>query len=271
MRWWSLPTKCWELSALTAVRAGTWGYLVLLSNSSIILLLQTHAVCWSSWLSTIVVPKQTAAAQLVSQLYSVQQPQIPSEPSKRSVSHSGEEKHIWSVTGRPFFPPSSCAFHISLNCTSYHQCAREANCGDVRTPRSRLCVVKELLLLGDLEQCLEWAQAASLGETFLFLNRSRGSGGPVIHRISQAPRSNSSKRVQSKHSDSEKDKWHKKPKESLKKWHGNISLDHLLPQLNSSILYKYNVMRSWKIEKLCRKDGMCSHLKSRLKKELQES
>lgn len=94
--------------------------------------------------------------------------------------------------------------------------------------------------------------------------RSRGSGSPVIHQINQAPRSNSSKRVQSKHCDSEKDKWHKKPKESLKKRYGNISLDHLLPQLNSSILYKHKVMRSWKIEKLCRKDGMCSYSKSRL-------
>lgn len=93
----------------------------------------------------------------------------------------------------------------------------------------------------------------------------RGSGGPVIHQINQAPRSNSSKRVQSKHYDSEKYKWHKKPKEPLKKWYGNISLDHLLPQLNSSITYKHKVMRSWKIEKPCRKDGMCSHSKRRLK------
>lgn len=90
-----------------------------------------------------------------------------------------KKKHIWSVTGRrPFFPPSSCAFHISLNCISYHQCAREASCGDVKTPPSRLCVMKELLLLGDLEQRLEWAQAASLGETFLFLNRVKGQWQP---------------------------------------------------------------------------------------------
>lgn len=116
-----------------------------------------------------------------------------------------KKKYIWPVTGRrSFFPQSSCAFHISLNCISYHQCARAANSCDVnRTLPSRLCVVKELLLLRDLEQRLEWARAASLGETFLLLNRSRGSGGPVIHQINQAPRSISRKRVQSKHCDPE--------------------------------------------------------------------
>lgn len=146
---------------------------------SIILPLQRHAVFWSSWLSIIVVPKQTTAAQLESQLYSGQQPQIPSVLAKRSVSCSGEEKtHLICDWKKTIFPPSSCAFHISLNCISYHQCAREASCGDVRTPPSRLRVVKELLLLRGLEQCLEWAQAASLGETFLFLNRVKGHWQP---------------------------------------------------------------------------------------------
>lgn len=264
MRWWSLPTKCWELSTLTAVRVGTWGYSVLHSNSSIILPLQTHAVFWSSRLRRIVVPKQITAAQLESQLHSGQQPQIPSVTLKQSGFGSGEEKTIWSVTGRR--PSSSCAFHISLNCISYHQRAGEANCSDVnRTPPSRLRVMEGLLLLRDLEQCLEWAQAASLDKHSCSWTGSRASGDPVSHQISQAPRSNSSKSVQSKHCDSEKDKLHRKPKESLKKWHGNISLGYLLPQLDSSFLYKHKVMRSWEIEKLCRKDGMCSHSKKELR------
>ena len=67
---------------------------------------------------------------------------------------------------------------------------------------------------------------------------------PFFHQINQAPRSNSSKTVQSKPCDSEKEKWHKKPKESLKKWWGSVSLDHLLPRLNSSIMYKHKAMRS---------------------------
>lgn len=76
-------------------RVGTWGYSVLHSNGSIILPLQTHAVFWSSWLRTIVVPKQRTAAQLESQLHSGRQPQIPSVSSRWSVSGSGEEtKHL---------------------------------------------------------------------------------------------------------------------------------------------------------------------------------
>lgn len=80
---------------------------------------------------------------------------------------------------------------------------------------------------------------------------SRGSAGPVIHQINQAPRSNSRKRVQSKHCDPENDKWNKKPKEPLKKWYCNISLDHLLPQFNSSILHKLMLigLEWWGLEK----------------------
>lgn len=83
--------------------------------------------------------------------------------------------------GQLFLPPSSRAFHVSLNCVSYCQRAREASSGDVnRTPPSRLRVIKELLLGGNLEQCLERAQAANLGETFPLLNGAKGHWRPVL-------------------------------------------------------------------------------------------
>lgn len=175
MRWWSLPTKCWELSALTAVRAGTWGYSVLHSNSSIILPLHTHAVFWSSWLRRIIASKQITAAQLESQLHSGQQLQIPSVTLKQSVFGSGEEKnHLicdWEKTLILL-----CLSHLLELHLLPPLCQKDQLWWGQqdRTPPSRLRVMEGLLLLRDLEQCLEWAQAASLGQTFLFLNRVKG-------------------------------------------------------------------------------------------------
>lgn len=180
MRWWSLPTKCWELSALTAFRVGTWGRLVLHSNCSIILPLQTHAVFWScDWEQLLFLNKQQQLSWSPSCTQANSLKSLVSLWSNLFLALV-KKKYIWSVAGRrPLLPLSSCAFHISLNCISYHLSAREANPGDVnRTPPSRLCVVKELLLLGDLEQRLEWARAASLGETFLFLSRVKGQCRP---------------------------------------------------------------------------------------------
>lgn len=179
MRWWSLPTKCWELSALTT----EWGhedtrYFTAKAASSC---LSKHMLCSEvpDWEQLLFLNKEQQLSWSPSCTQADSLKSLVSLQSDLFLALA-KKQNIWSVTcRRPFFPPSSCAFHISLNCISYHQCASEGNSGDVnRTPPSRLRVMKELLLLGDLEQRLEWAQAASPGKTFLFLNRVKGQWWP---------------------------------------------------------------------------------------------
>lgn len=210
MRWWSLPTKCWKLSETAAVIVKRCWYSVLYSSSNI-LPLQTHTVFWRSSLQPTVVTKQTVAVHLEFQLWLGWQLQFPSLASMKSVSDSGEETtHLILTCGRPLLPPSSHAFHVSLNWICCCQHAGEARSGDVnRTPPSRLRVIKELFLGGNLEQRLELVEAAS---NLRSISLVEGGQGTLVvcpsHQISQTLRSNSSKIVQSKHHDSEKGKWH---------------------------------------------------------------
>lgn len=83
--------------------------------------------------------------------------------------------------GRPFFHLSSLVFHVSLSYISYHHCGKKDSSGDVnKTLPSGLRAIKELLLRGNLDQCLERAQAASLRETFMLLNGTKGQRQLVL-------------------------------------------------------------------------------------------
>lgn len=210
MRWWSLPTKCWKLSETTAVRSKRCWYSVLYSSSNI-LPLQTHTVFWRSSLQPTVVIKQTIAVHLEFQLCLGWQLQFPSLASMKSVSDSREEtRHLILTCGRPLLSPSSHAFHVSLNWICYCQHTGKARSGDVnRSPSSRLRVIKELLLGGNLEQRLELVEAASNLRSIYLVEGGQGALAVCpSHQISQTPRSNSSKTVQSKHHDSERGKRH---------------------------------------------------------------
>lgn len=269
MRWWTPITKCWKLSAPTAVRVGRWGYSVLCSSSSILLLLETHTVFWRSQLRTVVT-KQTTAAQLESRLQSGWQLQFPGLDSKKSIPDSGEETRHLICSSRKTIPSPvlsciSCFFELHLLPPLW----KESQFWWCQQDSSKRVTCHQRAASQRKPGAAPRESAGCQPQRHVYvIEQGQGAEAacPSFHQISQATRSSSSKTVQTKHYDFEKDKWHKKSKESLKLWCINISLDHLLPQLNSSIMYKRKVMRSWKVGEPCRKDETYSHLKSRLKK-----